>query len=170
MRWTRAALMALMLAMTAVALATPIPTTTPPPNNIQNAYTWCSDGTNVVMCQSSGGAPVSLAIAPIKTTALGTNLVMKTGAATLYSVYASNLTGGSTGFLQVFNAASAPADGAVTPDICVPFSTGGVASANFQGLPPASFSTGAVAVVSSDPSCFVKNTSTLTAFIGAMAR
>jgi hypothetical protein len=106
-------------------------------------------------------------ITPVVSTALENAHILKATAGNLYSVYSTNLTGGASGFLLIFNAATAPPDGAVTPLVCVPF-TGGVASANYQGLPPAVFSTGMVAVVSSGANCFTKLTGTLTAFISGL--
>lgn len=122
---------------------------------------------------TSGGAIVvtTAAITPVVSTALENNHVLKGSAnGTLYSVYASNLTGGAVGYLQIYNAITAPADGASqTPVVCVPF-IGGVASANYQGLPPSAFATGITAVISSATSCFTKTTGVLTGFISGIVK
>lgn len=123
---------------------------------------------------TSGGAIVvtTAAIAPIVSTALENSHVLKGSAnGILYSVYASNLTGGAVGYLQIYNLTSAPADGAgKTPVVCVPFTSSGVASANYQGLPPAAFDTGITAVISSSTSCFTKTTGVLTGFISGIVK
>lgn len=106
---------------------------------------------------------------PVVSTSLEASHVLKNAPGLLYSVYASNLTGGTSGNLQVFNATSAPVDGAVTPVICVPFS-GGAAQAVYGGVPAATFSTGITAVISSAASCFTKTTGTLTGFISGVVQ
>ena len=108
-------------------------------------------------------------ITPVVSSALEASHVLKSGPGILYSVYASNLTGGSVGFLQVFNATSAPVDGAVTPIICVPFA-GGVASASFIDMPPSLYATGITAVISSATSCFSKTTGVLTGYISGIVQ
>jgi len=117
----------------------------------------------------STGLPAAAPMAPVVSASLEASHVLKATGGTLYSAYASNLTGGSSGNLLILNATSAPADGAVSPLVCVPFS-GGVASANYANVPPASFSTGIVAVVSSATSCFTKTTGVLTAFISGIVQ
>jgi hypothetical protein len=124
------------------------------------------------LCSAATTTPSSAAtvgITPNVSAALENSHVFKATPGNLYSVYASNLTGGASGFLQVFNATAAPADGAVTPLVCVPFS-GGVAQAAYINLPPAVFSTGIVAVVSSATTCFTKTTGVLTAFLSGMVQ
>jgi hypothetical protein len=118
---------------------------------------------------ASADPPLRTPLPPIVSTSLEASHVFKAAPGILYSSYASNLTGGTSGNLLILNATSAPADGAVTPIVCVPFS-GGVASANYADIPPASFTTGIVAVVSSATSCFTKTTGTLTAFISGMVQ
>lgn len=110
------------------------------------------------------------AIVPTVSAALENSHVLLASAGKLYSVYASSLTGGATSNLLIFDAASAPVDGAVTPKVCVPFSSLGIASANYQGIPPGSFTTGITAVVSSAASCFTKTTGVTTAFISGLVQ
>lgn len=110
------------------------------------------------------------AVAPVVSGSLENAHVLKNAAGRLYSAYAANLTGGTASNLLIFNATSAPVDGAVTPIVCVPFNSNGVASANYQGLPPASFATGITAVVSSAASCFTKTTGVTTAFISGIVQ
>lgn len=135
------------------------------------------DTTGTLCVQSTGGTVVvvpsssaSAGIAPTVSGALEASHVFKAGAGNLYSAYASNLTGGASGYLMVFDATSAPGDGAVTPKVCVPFNSLGIASASYQGLPPADFLTGITAVVSSATTCFTKTTGVLTAFISGLVK
>jgi hypothetical protein len=145
-------------------------------------------GTNAInLSQVGGGAVPSLgtgiagfAIAPTATAAAGitpvvsasleASHVLDASPGNLYSVYASNLTGGTTGILQVFNATSAPVDGAVTPIVCVPFDASGKAQAVYAPGPPAVFATGITAVISSATSCFTKTTGVLTGFISGLVK
>lgn len=110
----------------------------------------------------------AVGITPVVSGSLEASHVLKNAAGNLYAVYASNLTGGTTGLLQVFNATSAPADGAVTPIVCVPFNSMGEAAANYVPGPPAVFSTGITAVISSSTTCFTKTTGVLTGFISGL--
>jgi hypothetical protein len=95
--------------------------------------------------------------------------VLKASAGNLYSAYATNLTE-TAGFLAVLNATSAPVDGAMTPLDCVPLPAGGVAGINYSPGPPARYSTGITAVVTSAATCFTKTTGVITAFISGAAK
>jgi hypothetical protein len=168
--------MKLLILALSLALGLPVfaqtPPAPPPPSQQTQITTDCWDpvGLTLVVCGASGTGGTPAVVTPVVTPALANNLVIKASAGSLFSVYATNLTGSSSGYLQVYNLAAAPADGAgQTPVIMVPFS-GGVASANYQGLPPAAFSNGIVAVVSSSPLGFTKTTGVLTAFISGLAR
>lgn len=108
-------------------------------------------------------------IQPVVSASLEASHVLTPAPGRLFSVYASNLTGGVTGFLQVFDLAAVPADGSVTPKVCVPFSNG-VASANYQGIPPGKFVNGIVVVISSGSDCMHKTTGVLTGFISGMVQ
>ena len=103
-------------------------------------------------------------VTSVVSTALEAVHVLKATPGALLSVYASNLTGGSNGFLVVINAAADPGNGAITPLDCAPFS-GGVAQISNVNLPPSAYSTGIVAVVTSATTCFTETKGTLTAFI-----
>lgn len=104
-------------------------------------------------------------ITPVVTSIPASSLVLKTAAGDLYSVYASNVQTSTAGYLQIFNATSAPSDGVVTPLDCAPIPAGGSVSIDYNPGPPAVYSTGIVAVLSSATSCFVKTTGTLLGFI-----
>lgn len=118
--------------------------------------------TNGVNIAPSSGSAV--AITPVVSASAESSHVLKSSAGNLYSVYAVNLTA-TSGFLQVFNATSAPTDGAVTPIECIQLPPLATSSINYGSAPPARFSTGIVAVVSSATTCFTKTTGTITAFI-----
>jgi hypothetical protein len=118
--------------------------------------------TNGVTIAPSAAAGVGQT--PVVTGSGASSQVLKASAGNLYGVYATNLTG-TAGFLVVLNATSAPADGAITPLACVPLTANGVASINYLPGPPAVYSTGITAVVTSAATCFTKTTGTITAFI-----
>jgi len=139
---------------------------------------WKSLAAGLALSLVAGSAlaqSVPQSITPVTTAANAATLVVKNSPARLFSAYASGLTGGTSGFLLLINATSAPADGSLTGCgtagasgclmDCVPF-TNGIAQVN-DGDISAPFNTGIVAVVSSATSCFTKTTGTLTAFIGA---
>ncbi len=114
----------------------------------------------------------SSASAGIAGTASGsaaTTLTVKASAGNLYSVYATNLTT-TAGYLEVFNSASLPVDGAVTPQDCVPLPASGVASIGGPTI-PGFYSAGIYVAVSSSTTCFTKTTTgSLNAFIKAQAK
>lgn len=130
-----------------------------------------SDGSiNTGLAPSSSS---SVGVTPVVSTSAEASHVLKATPGNLYSVYAQNLTS-TAGFLQVFNATSAPVDGAVTPLACVGLPAGGsgagAASIDF-GVIPSVYSTGITAVVSSATTCFTKTTSGgLTAFISGSVK
>lgn len=145
------------------------------PNSTYTANTTrpVTQDTNGYACNSTVAVPSSstaVGITPVVSGSLEATHVLKNAAGNLYSAYASNLTGGATSNLLILNATSAPVDGAVTPLVCVPFNSLGTASASYQGIPPAIFSTGITAVVSSNASCFTKTTGVTTAFISGLVK
>lgn len=138
-----------------------------PPNGTSPGYMDANG--NICVGTPSPSSGSGTGITPTVSGSLEASHVLKASGGNLYSVYASNLTGGTSGFLLVLNATSAPGDGAVTPLVCVPFS-GGVAQAAYINIPPAVFSTGITAVVSSAATCFTKTTGVLTAFISGLVK
>lgn len=113
-------------------------------------------------------APTSAAaagITPVVSTAAEGSRVIKASAGNLYSV---DVTAGATsGYVMLFNATSAPADGAVTPLYCWPLGANQSMARSFNS-PPAVFSTGITAVFSTT-GCFTK-TASATAFISGAAQ
>lgn len=102
-------------------------------------------------------------IVPNARQTLGSFLNVKTtGAGNLYHF---QVTSTAAGFVMLFDATSAPADGVVTPVECYPIVLGGNVVMDYNI--PLGFANGMVIVVSST-GCFIK-TSSAVAFISAMA-
>jgi hypothetical protein len=111
-------------------------------------------------------------VSSVTTTALAASIVLKAGSGYLYDAYATNLTGGSTGYLLLINGTTVPSDGALTGCGTSP-STGCLMDcAPFQGgVAPASvYNKGIVAVVSSATTCYTLTTGVVTAFISGKIR
>lgn len=101
--------------------------------------------------------------AVVATTAVASALTLKGSAGTLADLTVTS--GASAGFVMVFNATSAPADGAVTPALCYSIA----ANSTFQLINSDRmyFSTG-VTVVFSTTGCFSK-TASATAYMAGLA-
>jgi hypothetical protein len=108
----------------------------------------------------SGCSSSSSPITPVVSGALESNHVLKNAAGTLISL---NISPTVDGYLMVFNATSAPADGAVTPTLCIPVAAGQVSA--LQWAVGETYSTGITAVMSTT-GCFTK-TASATAFFHA---
>lgn len=93
------------------------------------------------------------------------NHVLKASAGNLYGVYVT--TGNTAGYLMVFNATSAPGDGAVTPNECLWAPANSTTFLNFNPGPPSTYSTGITAVFSST-GCFTKTASATAFFAGSV--
>lgn len=98
------------------------------------------------------------------TTAASSALVVKSQGASLYDV--NIVSGAAAGYLLVIDAAAVPADGAVTPALCLPVAANTGIDLNMRAE-PVRFVTGVV-IVFSTTGCFVK-TASATAFISASA-
>ena len=94
-------------------------------------------------------------IAPVSSTAVEGSHVFKSSAGTLYSFTVTNPT--TAGYFMLFDATSAPADGAVTPKYCLPVNAN--QAIGMSATPVAvSFATGIVGVFSTT-GCFTKTVS-----------
>lgn len=103
----------------------------------------------------------SAAVTQIATAAVAGSLVVKSSAGNLYDF--NVVAGASAGFIMIFNATSAPADGAVTPALVIPLAAN---AGLYMSLPyPRRFSTG-ITIVFSTTGPFSKTISA-TAFISA---
>ena len=108
------------------------------------------------------GTSAAIGITPGASTAAEAGHVLKASAGALYSVYACSLTA-TAGWLDVVNAATVPADGAVTPSEAVYLPPSGCAQVDYGSGPPDIFSTGISAFVSSNASPLTKTTGVITA-------
>lgn len=107
---------------------------------------------------ASASSGTAAAVTPV---AAG-SLVAKASGGTLYGV---NVTAGaSAGYVLIFNATTAPADGTVTPARCIPLAANTGIEVNYRSV-PLYFATG-ITVVFSTTGCFSKTVSA-TAFIAA---
>lgn len=105
--------------------------------------------------------------APVVQGAAAATLVLKSSAGSLFSV---NITIGATsGYLMLFDATAAPADGAVTPKLCRYVKSDATSGATaLQWNNPLTFATGISAAFSST-GCFTKTAATA-AFIGGQVQ
>lgn len=114
---------------------------------------------------SASSATAVTPLTPASTTALASSLVLKASAGSFYGLQVTN--GATAGFVMLFNAATAPADGAVTPTKVYAMAANSSLSVSVGGGPPTAFSTG-VTVVYSSTGPFTK-TASATAFISGEA-
>jgi hypothetical protein len=108
---------------------------------------------------------VANGIVPIVSAAVEAAHILKNSPGNFYSL--SVTAGASAGFVLVFNAVSAPADGAVTPIECVAVAANGTATIPSSGTfnPPVRYTTGITAVFSTT-GCFTKTASATAFFTG----
>jgi hypothetical protein len=129
-----------------------------------------SAGAYVAGSYASGAIPdIGGAITAAQSGAAESNHVLKASAGNLYNAYATSTV---AGYLMIFNSTSAPADGAVTPQDCIPSSLtqAGIyaASINYNPGPIEPFTIG-ITVVWSSTGCFTK-TASATAFIHGVVK
>lgn len=115
----------------------------------------CSS-TNPLPTMSAVTSLATIGITPVVSGSAESSHVLKATPGNLYGVYLSNPS--ASGFLLVFNSASVPGDGAVTPIHCIPINAANVAYVNFTPGPPEVYSTG-ISVALSSTGCFTKTTS-----------
>lgn len=125
--------------------------------------------TSILMCDSSGNLMITTSpspspvtgITPVVSSAAESNRVFKASAGNLYAYQVT--TGAAAGYVMIFNATSAPADGAVTPVKCVVVAANSTVGVSIN--PPEAFSTGITAVFSTT-GCFTKTASATAMFSG----
>jgi len=110
---------------------------------------------NALDINIKSGSPTAQGVAPGNSTALESSHVIKASAGNLFWLTVTSDT--NAGFLMVFNATSAPGDGAVTPAYCVPIAASSGNPFNWLQFPVA-FSTG-ITVVYSSTGCLTKTAS-----------
>lgn len=147
-------------------------TTCGSPNNspVNGSYYSLTTDLKSQLCVNLSGSG-SVVISPAthaQTSALASNLVAKAAAGTLYSfnVSADTTLNASTWYVMIFDAASLPADGAVTPAKCYAMPAGAPTASGLFGAGGVTFSSGIVIGVSTT-GCFTKTASTHALFIGA---
>lgn len=111
---------------------------------------------------SALAAPETLLISPVSSPAAEGARVFKTGPGNLYRL--SVTTGGTGGYLMVFDATAAPADGTVAPAVCRAVAANSTLTVALAD-PTARFGTGIAAVFSST-GCFTKTVSATAFFEG----
>ena len=94
--------------------------------------------------------PAAFPAIPIVSAAVESGHVLKAAPGCLLGVYVTSTV---AGFLMVFNSATVPANGAVTPVECVAVGAGATQYVNYAPFPPAGFTTG-ISVAMSTTGCF----------------
>lgn len=158
----------------AIAPAVAQTVTTPAQNAIACAYntsvpTLTAGTYGLVQCDSAGNLIITsgpsstptAGIVPVRSVAAEASKVFKSSAGNLYAYQVT--TGASAGYVLLFNATSAPANGAVTPVKCVVVAANSTVGVSMN--PPEYFSTGIVAVFSTT-GCFTQTTSATAMFSG----
>lgn len=107
-------------------------------------------------------AAAAAGIAPVVSTAVEANHVLKAGAGNLYGFQVTS--GGTSGFVMVYNSVSAPADGAVTPAKCFELPANSTIGVDFAPIPMV-LTTG-ITIGFSSTGCFTKTASATAFFSG----
>lgn len=129
----------------------------------------CTNAAASGSTQQVTAVPSAAATAGVAPTATGTaasSLLLKSGAGNLYGLEVT--AAASAGYVMVFDATVAPADGTVTPKYCKAVAANSSVELSWTGGPPAAFATGVV-VVFSTTGCFTK-TASATAYISGMVK
>ncbi len=132
------------------------------PGNTPNTTAW--------LTQNSPSAAAAAGVAPVSSTALEANRVIKASAGNLYSfeVMADSTLSAAAWWILVFNATSAPADGAVTPAKCYSLPSGATGASYGFASVPLYLGTG-ITISASTTGCFTK-TASAHAFISGDAQ
>lgn len=128
---------------------------------VYNGTTWDrarGDTVGAYIVETPTGAAAN-ALTPQATTVAASSLVLKASAGNLYGY--NVVTGASAGYLMIFNATTAPADGTVTPTLCIPIAAN--TGVDRQFAKPKRFTTG-ITMVFSTTGPFTK-TASATAFL-----
>lgn len=128
-----------------------------------NQHTVTTDTAGNLYSVPFPSALTSNGIVPVVSTAAEGSHVLKASAGNLYGVCVT--TGASAGFLMVFNATSAPADGAVTPTEWIQLGANSTSCISYGSGPPNAYATGITAVFSTTGP-FTKTISATAAFVG----
>ncbi len=123
----------------------------------------------ILQCDTNGNLRVTntpssgsnTGLAPVVSGAAESNHVFKASAGNLYAYQVT--TGAAAGYVLIFDATSAPADGAVTPKKCVAVAANSTVGVGMN--PPEAYATGITAVFSTT-GCFTKTASATATFSG----
>lgn len=110
--------------------------------------------------------PSNFPAVPVVSTATESNRVLKASPGCLLALYVT--TGATAGYLMIFNSATVPVDGAVTPVGCVYVPVTTSIALNWAPQPPEWYSTG-ISVAFSTTGCFTK-TASATAYFHALVQ
>lgn len=159
-----AAFASLGLATAAAAQTPPVATAQPPVYEQGRSRPLSLDlAGNLRVVPSAGPAqPATGYLSASATSSAASALVVRASAGNLYDWQVT--AGASAGYVMIFNATSAPADGTVAPVQCVAVAANASVGSSLQTLPER-FTTGIV-IVFSTTGCFTK-TASATAFIRA---
>ena len=127
--------------------------------------TYPANSSQAITQDTTGAACNNATLTPaagtvVSSAALAANLVIKNAAAKLvsFNVSADSTLSGAAWWVMIYNATSAPGDGAVTPAKCYAASSG-TTSLSGAFTAPATFSTG-ITIGVSTTGCFTKTAST----------
>jgi hypothetical protein len=110
-------------------------------------------------------AAAAAGVAVNATSVAAGSLILKASAGNLYGYNVTS--GASAGYVMIFNSATVPADGAVTPARCIPLAANTGMEVDLRGQP--TFFTTGIVIVFSTTGCFSKTISA-TAFIAGDAK
>lgn len=134
--------------------------TTPSLSNQDNIILQCDSAGNLLSTQTPSPSS-NTGLVPVVSSAAEGSKVLKASAGNLYAYQVT--TGAAAGYVMLFNATSAPADGAVAPVKCV--AVPATSTVGVTVSPPEYFSTGITAVFSTT-GCFTKTASATAMFSG----
>lgn len=171
-------LLALLAALSALAAVSPSPAAaqatsavvvsacgTPPTTYSAGQNRQVTQDTNGRVCGSATSGPTPSSgsgIAPVVSGSAESSHVLKASPGNLYGVAVTS--GAVAGYLLVFDATSAPVDGAVTPKACVVVPANSTVGLSYGDIPSV-YATGITAVFSST-GCFTKTASATAYFAG----
>lgn len=130
---------------------------------------WKIDAAGIGYVNNAPSAAAAAGLTPVTTAALSANQIVKASAGNLYSfeISADSTLSAAAWWIMIYNATTAPADGAVTPLKCYALPSGATSySAAFPT--PVAFSTG-ITIGVSTTGCFTK-TASIHAFISGDAQ
>lgn len=105
------------------------------------------------LAQTNCVVPPQAAATPVVSAAAEGSHILKASPGCLLAAYVYN--SGAAAFLMIFNSITVPADGAVTPIECIPVAAASYQFLNYAPQPPAYFSAGISAAISTT-GCFTK--------------